>query len=213
MDGPTSVERFYRRLLELDSAPDLSACVADALCLLTEITGARFAIAEVFESESFEDIARWRFRAPSRANDVVICDDVVRAALEDRATLNIASADLHRRFRDSPAASADAILCVPIGAALPVGVIYLQGRSGPGRFPDADRERTELFSTRLAAVADRLMAGAEAGTKLDDNLRWYSQRVARACVEQHAGNISRAANQLGITRSRMYRILASRARR
>lgn len=210
MDGLTSVERFYRRLLELDSTRDLNACVADALCLLTEITGARFAILELFECNPLEDAARWRFRAPRLENDGLICHDVVRAAMEDRATINIASSRLHPRFRGSAATATDAVLCAPIGTALPVGVMYLQGRSTPGRYPDDDRERVELFSERLSTVSGRLLSVSETATStLDDELRWYSQRAARACLERNRGNVSRAARQLGITRSRMYRILGA----
>lgn len=93
-----------------------------------------------------------------------------------------------------------------------MGVIYAQGRPAPGRFADEDRERAELFAARLAMVSGRLLAGVEA-TKLDDDLRWFSHRAARSALTRHDGNVSRAANQLGITRSRLYRILALQARR
>jgi Nif-specific regulatory protein len=45
-----------------------------------------------------------------------------------------------------------------VGTAPPLGVVYLQGKRGPGGFTAADRERAELFARQLAPLADRLVS-------------------------------------------------------
>jgi transcriptional regulator with GAF, ATPase, and Fis domain len=47
--------------------------------------------------------------------------------------------------------------CAPVGAAPPVGVVYLQDRVQKDLFTEADRLRVEIFARHLAPFADRLL--------------------------------------------------------
>jgi DNA-binding NtrC family response regulator len=101
-----------------------------------------------------------------------------------------------------------AVMCTPIGIGSPVGVVCVQGRRAPGRFPDVDRERAELFAAKLAAVADRIRFGRNVPkVTLDDELRWLEYRHVRASIDRNEGNLSSTARELGITRARLYRII------
>ena len=58
----------------------------------------------------------------------------VHAAVDERTTINLASAVAHPRFRASTSVVANAIravLCTPSGVGAPVGVVYVEGRSVP----------------------------------------------------------------------------------
>jgi transcriptional regulator with PAS, ATPase and Fis domain len=47
---------------------------------------------------------------------------------------------------------------------------------------------------------------ADGALRLDDyNLETVEHRVIQAALEKHAGNVSRAARELGITRTSLYR--------
>ncbi|MBV8763118.1 MAG: GAF domain-containing protein [Deltaproteobacteria bacterium] len=145
------------------------------------------------------EVARWVSR------------DIIHAAVEERATINVASAVQHPKFRMSPSVIENgirAVMCAPIGVADPVGVVYVQGRHVPGRFADDDRERLELFAARLATISDRLRFGRTGEpVTLDDELKWVEMRAVRASLERNRGNLAATARELGITRARLYRIV------
>jgi Nif-specific regulatory protein len=52
----------------------------------------------------------------------------------------------------------EAVLCTPIGYDDACGVLYLQGRSAPGLFPETDQQMVALFSRHVAPYARRLVA-------------------------------------------------------
>ncbi|MFV0665133.1 MAG: sigma-54-dependent Fis family transcriptional regulator [Denitromonas sp.] len=68
---------------------------------------------------------------------------------------------------------------------------------------DADTviEPTHLPEDLVAAMADTPPIGAA------EDLRSCEQRLVRACLQRHGGNVSAAARELGITRTTLYRKL------
>ena len=200
-------ESFYRRLLELDTFSEPAPIVAESLQLVTELCGAQVGYIELFAHEpGVEATFRHMHGPPARR----VAPEIIRAALEDRTTLNIASAHNHPRFRLEPIvtiATIRAVMCTPIGVGVPIGAVYLEGRDQPGRFPDVDRERIELFARHLATAADRICTPARQRVTLDDEVRWLEHRMVRASLDRNGGNVTTAARALGITRTRLYRIL------
>lgn len=213
MHAAENAETFYRQLLTLDTFVAPEPLVDESVRLITEITGARLGYVEFFPIEAISVPPYRRAFCDGGPADIDgwVSRDIIHAAVEERATINLASAVAHPRFRASTSVVANAIravLCTPIGVGAPVGVVYVQGRELPGRFPDIDRERAEIFAARLSTVSDRIrFASNDEHITLDDEVRWLEERTVRASLDRNAGNLSGTARELGITRARLYRIL------
>jgi DNA-binding NtrC family response regulator len=164
---------LFQRLLELGSRDDMRPFLEDALALIAEVTGARKGYIEIDrpdragEGDAGEP-RLWMARGLS--DDELaqarreISTGIVAEALATGATISTASALDDPRFRDQRSVQAQriqAVLCAPIGSDPPLGVLYLQGRSAPGPFPEEDRAHAEIFARHLAVLADRLLARAE----------------------------------------------------
>ena len=74
--------------------------------------------------------------------------------------------------------------------------------------PDAQSPRS-LATTMTPRAAAQPIAGADPGAGAPQTLRQLSSHHAREAVEREAGNKLRAARKLGISRSTLYRLLAS----
>jgi GAF domain-containing protein len=192
-------------LLDLDTLSGSEPPIAEAVALLGDLLGAQLGHVELF---------------PPRGDAIVfehahgreaVSREIIQSAVETRTTINIASAVDHPRFRSAPSVIENgirAVMCTPIGIGAPVGVAYVQGRRAPGRFPDVDRERAELFAAKVACVADRMRFSRDAAkVTLDNELLWLEQRQVRASLDRNRGNLTSTARELGITRARLYRIL------
>jgi Nif-specific regulatory protein len=91
----------------------------------------------------------------------VISSGIIAEALATGSRIVTPSAMLDSRFGDRASVKVgqiEAVLCVPIEAASPLGVLYLQGHSGAGPFSDESLATVELFARHLAPLADRLIA-------------------------------------------------------
>jgi hypothetical protein len=211
--GIPRAEAFYRRLLELDTFVEPEPLIAEAVALITDITEARLGYVELFATKPTATPLFREAHCDDGPPEVEawVSREIIKAAVETRMTINLASAAEHPRFRMSASVVANkirAVMCTPIGIGLPLGVVYVQGRRAPGRFPDLDRERAELFAAKLATVADRIRAGRGASkVTLDDAVRWLEYRHVRAAIDRNGGNLSNTARELGITRARLYRIV------
>jgi Nif-specific regulatory protein len=103
---------------------------------------------------------------------------IVAAALDSGQTVVTQSALLDPRFQERKSVRASgiqAVLCAPIGAEPPIGVLYLQ-RLEPGTFSDEDQARVEMVARRLAPFADRLIA-REAARGAADATRTVRSRL------------------------------------
>src|SRR5260370_19111315 len=84
---------------------------------------------------------------------------IIAAATASGEVIASASAFLDPMFRDRPSVQAskiEAVLCVPIIQKTTVGVLYLQGRPGGGRFSDAEIDRARTCSRHLAPLVETL---------------------------------------------------------
>ena len=152
---------FYRRLLELGGQDALEPLLRSALGLIVEVTGASVAYLELSDDDGGEP-RYWQGHrvSPDELTTIraSISRGIIARTLADGRTVTTDSALDDDRFADQGSVrqhAIQAVLCAPIGTP-PVGVVYLQGRSSPGGFSDADRERAELFARHLAPLADRL---------------------------------------------------------
>ncbi len=156
---------FYLRLLELGDANDPEPFLEQALALVASVTGARQAYIELRGEDAESEAPAWSMARGCSPDDVdwirsVISRGIVAEAIASGQTVFTPSAMLDPRFKDRGSVRAnhvEAVLCTPIGANPPLGVLYLQGSETGTLFEESDCALTELFALRLAPLADRLL--------------------------------------------------------
>jgi len=157
---------LYLRLLQLGSHHQVDSFLREALALIVGVVGARLAYLELYEDGTSEHPMRWSAAQGMSEAEVdrvrsVISTGIIAEALATGSTIMTPSALLDPRFESRTSVRVghiEAVLCVPIEAMSPLGVLYLQGHSGAGPFADEDRANVELFARHLAPFADRLLA-------------------------------------------------------
>src|SRR5439155_656799 len=153
---------LYRRLLHLGAQNDLGPLLSEALGLVVDVTGAHQGYLELHDDEERTGhpplwIAHGFSAAQIEAVRGTISRGIIAHALATGQTVVTPSALLDPRFRDRDsvrAARIEAVLCAPIGADPPLGVLYLQGREQAGPFSEEDRANAELFTRHLAPLAE-----------------------------------------------------------
>jgi len=161
---------LYRRLLGLGAQTELRPLLAESLGLVVEVLGARLGYLELHDDQDPEG-ARWSIAHGLTAAEIAdvraaISQGIVAEALATGKTIATPSAFLDSRFqgRDSVRIHRiEAVLCTPIGHDPPVGVLYLQGRTGASPFSAEDQSIAELFALQLAPLADRLLTRERQG--------------------------------------------------
>jgi Nif-specific regulatory protein len=162
---PTPSERLqrerdvYLRILGLDAAPEVEPLLEEALALIVEGTGALQGYLEVRDEE-----AEWWIAhdcGQEQVEDIrrAISQGILAEALSTGRTIVTASALLDPRFSERRSVRAHgirAVLCAPIGD-MPIGALYLQGRTESGPFTDEDRALAETFARHLAPRVDRIL--------------------------------------------------------
>ncbi len=161
---------LFLGLLELGAREDLTPLLTGALALIVATTNAARGYLEVrpasgppfFIAHGFSDAEIALVRGE-------ISTGIIAEAIATGRTVSTASALDDPRFRANESVQVQriqAVLCAPVGSP-PLGVLYLQGRSGKGPFPEADRRCAELFARHLSPLADRLIAREEASIEID----------------------------------------------
>ena len=168
--GPDEVERIrlerdlYLRLLELGAHGELEAFLKDALALVVEMVGAREGYLELRDDARGEDATWWISEgfAPEEVEQVKRCvsSGIIAEALSTGRVVDTPSALLDPRFTARQSVQAghiERVLCAPIGAAPPRGVLYLQGPRSSGARAEEDRARVALVARHLAPIAENLL--------------------------------------------------------
>ena len=163
----TRVERdLYLRLLQLGSHGEIKPLLHEALSLIVDTIGARLAYVELNVDGDASRAIRW-FAAHGLDESEIervrsqISSGIIAEALASGRTIITPSALNDPRFAGRASvrvAMIEAVLCAPIEANGPLGVLYLQGHSGAGAFSERDRGTVELFARSLGPLADRLVA-------------------------------------------------------
>ena len=157
---------LFRRLLELGAQDSLEPFLDEALKLVTELAGAHQGYLELVAEDDEGTAPRW-WAAHGFSGDEVesvrgsVSGGIIAEALLTGETIVASSALRDRRFEEQQSVRLgriEAVICAPIVAGRPLGVIYLQRRREPGPFSDEDRRRVETFARHVAPFADRLVA-------------------------------------------------------
>jgi len=151
------------RLLELGQQRDVEPFLREALALVVEAVEARQGFLELHDDQTGGDgwwIGHGFTDAELATVRNAISRGIIAEALATGQTIVTPSAVLDPRFgvRESVRRSRiEAVLCAPIGADPPRGVLYLQGGAQGTMFSDEERRRAETFAHHLAALADRVL--------------------------------------------------------
>ncbi|HSQ00383.1 MAG TPA: sigma 54-interacting transcriptional regulator [Candidatus Dormibacteraeota bacterium] len=151
------------RLLELGEQRDLEPFLREALALVVEALEARQGYLELHDETAGSEgwwIAHGFTDAELATVRGAISRGIIAEALATGQTIVTPSAVLDPRFgvRESVRRGRiEAVLCAPIGADPPRGVLYLQGGAQPTMFSDEERRRAEAFARHLTPLVDRVL--------------------------------------------------------
>ncbi|KYF70107.1 AAA family ATPase [Sorangium cellulosum] len=137
----------------------------DALALIVDLAGAQRGYIELRDDRDAEGPPRFWIAQGCYDEDVARIREafslgIIAEAIATGRTIVTESALRDPRFfkRGSVQRNrTEAVVCAPIGAAPPLGVVYLQDRTPSGPFSEDDRLHVELFASHIAAFADRLL--------------------------------------------------------
>jgi Nif-specific regulatory protein len=159
---------FHRRLLRFALHESMEDLLADALEVLVSRGGARETFIEVMNEDGAADVPRVAASgcAGERVTEIsrFISRGIISEAMATGKPVLTANATEDPRFLQFESVqrhNLEAVLCVPIGRDAPLGVLYLQGRSGAQEFRTFDAELqadVELFALAMAAPTARLLA-------------------------------------------------------
>jgi Nif-specific regulatory protein len=159
---------FYRRIIELARHDDLEILLREAL----EMLGARAAAREIVIEVMSDDGVTSRPHTVASGCDgerlaeisAFVSRGIISEAMATGKPVLTANATEDPRFRDFASVrqhKLEAVLCVPIGREVPVGVVYLQGKQGSDDFQAYGQELqrdVECFALALSAPVERLLA-------------------------------------------------------
>lgn len=169
----TAERDLFLSLLSLDRQGSVETFVQDALSLIVDTTGAAHGYLEVFDDQL--DAPRWwaaHDLSDAQVQDVRDCISrgIIAEAVASGRMVVTPSAMLDPRFNERASVrlgKIEAVLCTPIGDDRVCGVLYLQGRSTPGLFPERDQNTAALFARHLAPAVRRLLAEYTAALERD----------------------------------------------
>jgi Nif-specific regulatory protein len=158
---------LYRCLLELRYCDGPKQMLEHILKLVVEATDAERGYLELFGTG---DRTRPQWTITHRCSNseaaeisVVTSRGIVSAALAAGTTLQVPYAALDDRFAQLPSVRdqrLEAVLCIPIGGEIGIGVLYLEGRRGAGPFSSVLVKIAEIVARHLWPNVDRLRAPA-----------------------------------------------------
>lgn len=156
---------LYRKLLDLGHQTEVEPFLDEALKLVVEIAGAQRGYLEIRDDRGPRFVDPWSISHGCSDVDVAqiraaFSGGVIAEALATGKTIITASALEDPRFRDRGSVrrnKIEAVLCAPIGASTPLGVLYLQGRDDRGPFSEKSRAEVERFARYVVPFVDHLI--------------------------------------------------------
>jgi Nif-specific regulatory protein len=153
---------LYVRLLYLGEQVELEPFLRDALMLIVEAVRALHGYLELHDDRGEPGWWIAHGLTPEQIDGVrhAISRGIIAEALATGRTIVTPSAMLDPKFGTFESvriSHIEAVLCAPIGATPPRGVLYLQGQARPEVFADEDRTLAEMFARHLAPLVDRVI--------------------------------------------------------
>ncbi len=199
------VTLFYRRLLELDTNPNIEPVLQAALDLLVQVTSASAGCVELFNERREPHYCRARGFNDDElvaVRGLISCGVIAHAVAEGRTVATSSTALVTSAVTATPGTS---IICAPI-ADTSIGVVYLQGGRGGRAFTALDIEHTELFARRIAPIAGALIPPQS----LEVQISAFKRQLIRQELRRNNWNMTLTARSLGMGRAALYRALRSK---
>ena len=192
LDRVSAERDLFLGLLQLDARDDLQAFLEQALRLVLELADAEKGYLELHDEHA--DSPRWWIAVGCSDAEIegirdAISRGIIAQAVASGRTVATASAVTDPRFEAYQSVQVnriEAVLCSPVGADRPVGVLYLQGRNRQGPFDAEDQRRAELFARHLAPLVDRVLAHHDERERADPTVPWRRQLEADNLVGRSA---------------------------
>ena len=193
---------FYRKLLDVGSNEEIESLLKDALALIVRLTDAARGYVEILADPDAAGEPRFWVAHGCYDEDVreiraALSRGVVAEALATGRTIVTESALRDPRFfrRGSVQRNRiEAVVCAPVGAAPPLGVVYLQDRVEGGAFSEEDRRRVEAFARHIAPLADRALLRRRRRDEADETAPYRKVLRADGIIGRSAA-LARALNQ------------------
>ena len=196
---------LYRKLLDLGHQTELEPFLEEALALVVVIAGAQRGYLEILDDRISKDV---RHVAIARGcSDIEVAEiraafssGVIAEALATGKTIIAASALDDPRFRDRGSVRRnriEAVLCAPIGASPPLGVLYLQGRNERGPFSEKDRLGAERFARDVLPFVSRLLLERRSRDAADPTLPYRKALRAEGLIGSSAA-LARVLQQVSL---------------
>jgi GAF domain-containing protein len=209
-----SREAFLVECIRLGDTPDAATLIDRALKLIVTRTGAERGYIELYEDEDHAAPALCSAvdcsQTEARAIGDVISRGIISLALAEGRSIRTASALEDHRFRDNGSVRQNQIgsaICVPIGAFVTIGAIYVQARRD-AVLSALDLEDAELVASMVDVVLNRV--ARPGASTLSEAVRAFQSHRVREALERHDGNVSAAAVALGVTRKFIYAVMRRR---
>lgn len=157
---------LYRTLLDLGAHDSIETLTETALALVTRMCGARKGYLQIFDERALNaEPLHWQVAlgcSPAEIEQIqdFVSHGIIAEAVASGEPVVTASALLDQRFRDRRSVQQnriEAVLCVPIGADVAMGVLYLQDRESRGPFLEHEVSLSQSFATYLGVFAERLL--------------------------------------------------------
>jgi Nif-specific regulatory protein len=154
---------LYRRLLDLGSQEELEPFLREALSLIVEAVDVQHGYLALYDDGGGPGWSIAHGLSWEQVEGVrhVFSRGIIAQALATGQTIVTPSAQFDSRFNMLESVKLrgiEAVLCAPIGANPPRGVLYLQGQRRPDGFADETRALAETFARHLAPLADLVLA-------------------------------------------------------
>ena len=172
---------LYRRLLDLGGQEELEPFLREALSLIVEAVEVQHGYLALYDDHGGPgwSIAHGLSQEEVEGVRHVVSRGIIAQALATGQTIVTPSAQSDPRFNALESVrlqGIEAVLCAPIGASPPRGVLYLHGQRRPDVLGDEARNVAETFARYLAPLVD-LVVARHRGRSGDDATRAVREKL------------------------------------
>ena len=214
-------EQYLEILLSLGQHTQIELLLDAGLAAVTTQCQASLAYVELYFEPDVNGAPVWS-RAINCSEQAiahirgVLSGGIMQHAIEHRETVRTPDAFRDERFQDLGSVrqhEIGAVVCAPIWLEDIIGVLYVQARRSGGEFSAEDARSAELAAQQLGLVARRLfLERGRASGDLAADVEELKRARAREAMAQCDNNVSAAAKMLGVTRTTIYRLTATKPR-
>lgn len=187
--------------MELGLHTSIEPFLREALALIVGITSAQHGYLELYDEQG--ETPRWWVSHALSDEEIGnvrghISRGIIAEALASGQTIVTPSALLDPRFSERSSVQLgqiEAVMCTPIGEDGARGVLYLQGRSSPGLFPESDERMARVFARHVAPHARRLVA---AQREADDPIRELRRSLSLSGIVGHSPALAALLRQVAL---------------